>query len=156
MKKNELENRLSEIEDILGSVEKTLSLSVEEAKKAETTKDELVRVLSEVTAFAKGSYDTSQKLEGEEKEKMLEDAMKRLMAWSSAENDRVKIRPQVLQERVTALQSVTNWLGERGKSHKNRIEAIVRAASPDKDKRHPEKLSVKRAAQELIDEEDDE
>ncbi len=81
--------------------------------------------------------------------------MRRLLSWSQAESDRMRIRPQALQERVAALQSVTNWLGERGKSHKGRIDAIVSAADPERDKRRPEKLSVRRAAQELVEEDID-
>jgi hypothetical protein len=155
MKKNELENRLAEVEDVLATIEKTLAVAVDEAKRAETVRDELMRVLGEVSGFVKGSLENLQKTPEGDREKVLEDAMKRLLGWSQAENDRVKIRPQALQERVAALQSVTGWLGERGKSHKGRIEAIVRAADPERDKRRPEKLSVRRAAQELVDEEVD-
>lgn len=155
MKKNELENRLAEVEDVIETIEKTLSVAIDEAKRADLVRDELSRVLTEVSNFVKGSIDSIQKVPETDREKVLEEAMKRLLSWTQAENDRARVRPQALQERVAALQSVINWLGERGKSHKGRIDAIVRVSDPERDKRRPEKLSVKRAAQEVIDEDVD-
>ena len=155
MKKNELENRLAEVEEVLSTIEKTLAVAIDETRRAEIVKDELTRVLGEVSNFVRGSLENLPKVAEPERERALEEAMKRLLGWSQAESERVKIRPQALQERVAALQSVTGWLGDREKSHKGRIEAINRAASPDRDKRHPEKLSVKRAAQELSEEDDE-
>lgn len=155
MKKNELENRLAEVEEVLTTIEKTLGVAVDEVKRAETVREESTRILGEVANFVKLSLENSLKASGGDKEKALEESMRRLLSWSQAEGDRMRIRPQALQERVAALQSVTSWLGERGKSHKGRIDAIVRASDPERDKRRPEKLSVRRAAQELVEEDID-
>lgn len=155
MKKNELENRLAEVEDVLATIEKTLGVAIDEVKRAETVKEETTRILGEVANFVKHSLENLSKVSDSDKEKALEESMRRLLSWSQAESDRMRIRPQALQERVAALQSVTGWLGERGKSHKGRIDAIVRAADPERDKRRPEKLSVRRAAQELTEDDTD-
>ena len=155
MKKNELENRLAEVEDVLATIEKTLGVAIDEVKRAETVKEETTRLLGEVANFVKHSLENLSKVSDSDKEKALEESMRRLLSWSQAESDRMRIRPQALQERVAALQSVTGWLGERGKSHKGRIDAIVRAADPERDKRRPEKLSVRRAAQELTEDDTD-
>jgi hypothetical protein len=155
MKKNELENRLAEVEDVLATIEKTLGVAIDEVKRAETVKEETTRILVEVANFVKHSLENLSKVSDSDKEKALEESMRRLLSWSQAESDRMRIRPQALQERVAALQSVTGWLGERGKSHKGRIDAIVRAADPERDKRRPEKLSVRRAAQELTEDDTD-
>lgn len=156
MKKNELENRLSEVDEVLSTIEKTLGVASDDVKRAETVRDDVLKILSEVSNFVKLSIENAGKAQEQEREKILEDSMRRLLSWSQAEGDRIRIRPQALQERVAALQSVVGWLGERSKSHKARIDAILRAADPDRDKRRPEKLSVRRAAQELEEDIDDE
>jgi len=155
MKKNELENRLSEVEEVSTTIEKTLQVALDEVKRAEVVKDEASRILNEVSNFARASLENLLKIEEEDRAKAFEEVLKRLVGWSQAEGERMRTRPQVLQERVTALQSITNWLGERGSSHKARIAAIERAADPNRDKKHPEKLSVRRAAQELLEDSGD-
>lgn len=155
MKKNELENRLAETEELTGTIEKTLAVAIDEAKKAETVKEEANRILMEILNFSKASLENVSNLEDAERAKSLEDSVRRLIGWSQAENDRMRIRPQALQERVAALQSVVGWLSDRSKTHKARIAAIERAANPERDKRHPEKLSVRRAAQELSETEEE-
>jgi hypothetical protein len=155
MKKNELENRLAETEELTGTIEKTLVVAIDEAKRAETVKEETSRILTDILNFSKASLENASSLDDADKAKSLEDSIRRLIGWSQAENDRMRIRPQALQERVAALQSIVNWMSDRSKAHKARIAAIERAANPDRDKRHPEKLSVRRAAQELSETEEE-
>ena len=153
MKKNELENRLAEVEEVSITIGKTLEVAIDELTRAGIVKEETTRILNEVTNYVKSSLESLSKT-SDSKEKILEESMRKLLNWSLAEGDRMKTRPQALQERVSALQSVTNWLKEREHSHKGRIEAILRAADPERDKRRPEKLSVRRAAQEFIEDGD--
>ena len=156
MKKQELEYRLAETGDVRETVEKTLSIALEDMKKTENGTGEALRILGEVNSFVRDALGA---LSGMPKEKALEFVegnLQKLKGWSQSEADRLKIRPQLLQERAVAFQSILSWLDERSKSHESRISAIDRAADPNRDKRHPEKLSVKRAAMQAQNESEEE
>ena len=146
MKKQELEYRLAETGDVKTTVEKTLSMVLEDMKKVENGSSEALRVLGEVNNFVKDALTAFSGMSQDEALKFAEGNLQKLRGWSQAEAERLKSRPQLLQERAAAFQSVLGWLDERSKSHESRIAAIDRAADPNRDKRHPEKLSVKRAA----------
>jgi hypothetical protein len=146
MKKQELEHRLAEANDVRTTIEKTLSLVQEDIKKAEGGTGEALRVLGEVHSFVRDALGTLSGMQQEEALKFVESNLQKLKGWSQSEVERLKSRPQLLQERAAAFQSILSWLDERSKSHESRISAIDRAADPNRDKRHPEKLSVKRAA----------
>jgi hypothetical protein len=149
MKKNELENRLAETSEVHEAVEKTLTTVLDDIKRAEGNTGEATRVLGEVFAFVREALDSVKNVPDTEKLKFLESNLLKLKAWSQAEGDRLKSRPQFLQERAAAFQSLLGWLDERKRGHESRLAAIDRAADPNRDKRHPEKLSVKRAAAQL-------
>lgn len=155
MKKQELEHRLAETSDVRTTVEKTLSIVLEDIKKAEGGTGEALRVLGEVHGFVRDALVALNGMQQEEAIKFAELNLQKLKGWSQSEVERLKSRPQLLQERAAAFQSIIGWLDERSKSHESRIAAIDRAVDPNRDKRHPEKLSVKRAgvqAQSEIDE----
>lgn len=146
MKKQELEHRLAETGDVKSTVEKTLSMVLEDMKKSETGTQEALRILGEVGAFVRDALAALGGMSQEEALKFAETNLQKLKGWSQAESDRLKARPQLLQERAAAFQSILGWLDERAKSHESRIIAIERVADPNRDKKHPEKLSVRRAA----------
>lgn len=155
MKKNELEHRLAELLELRESIEKTIQTTVEDAKKSEITKEDSLRVLGDVFSFARETIESASKVKEEDRLKFFEGALQKMRSWSQAEIDRIKSRPQILQERLASLQSINGFLIDRSKSHEARIAAIDRAADPNRDKRHPEKLSTKRAAISQIDEDQD-
>ena len=128
MKKSELEQRISEVSELRAAVEKTLTATLEDAKRADMGKEEAFRVLGEVLNFAKETLDTSQRASEADRLKFLDGAFQKLRGWAQAEGDRMKTRPQLLQERAAALQSIMSYFDDRSKSHQARIEAIERAA----------------------------
>jgi hypothetical protein len=156
MKKQELEYRLAEIGDVRETVEKTLSLALEDIKKTENGTGEALRILGEVNSFVKDALGAFSNMPKEDALKFAEGNLQKLKAWSQSETERLRLRPQLLQERAVAFQSILGWLDERSKSHGSRIAAIERAVDPNRDKRHPEKLSVKRAAAQSQDESEEE
>lgn len=156
MKKQELEHRLAETNDVRATVEKTLSMVLEDLKKAEGGTGEALRVLGEVHSFVRDALGALSGMSQDEALKFAESNLQKLKGWSQSETERLKSRPQLLQERAAAFQSILGWVDERAKSHESRIAAIDRAADPNRDKRHPEKLSVKRAASQAQSESEEE
>ena len=149
MKKTEIEHRLAEALDMSSIVNKTIETTIEELKKTETSKDDVLKVLSDISGFTKDALATLQSIEVENRTKFLEECVTKIVSWSQAESERVRFRVHLLQERASALQSVHSFVSERAKSYEARAKAIERVADPNRDKRHPEKLSVLRAAKEI-------
>ena len=146
MKKQELENRLAETTEVKTTVEKALSIVLEDMKKLDGGSAEALRILAEVNGFVKDALSALAGMQQEDALKFAENNLQKLRGWSQSEAERLKSRPQLLQERASAFQSIIGWLDERSKSFESRIVAIDRAADPNRDKKHPEKLSVRRAA----------
>lgn len=153
MKKNELEQRIGELSELRVTLEKTLSMSTDELKKLESSSEDVLKYLSDISMFAKETIEKSHNLSHDDKIKFLEANVSKLVGWTQSESDRIRQKPQLISERIATLQSVISHINERYRSHEARIIAIDRAADPNRDKKHPEKLSVKRAAQELNQEE---
>ena len=155
MKKQELEHRLAETGEVKITIEKTLAMVLEDMKKVDSGSAEALRVLGEVHNFVKEALTSLHGMSSEEALKFAENNMQKLKGWSQSESERIKSRPQLLQERASAFQSIVGWLDERSKSLEARISAIERVADPARDKKHPEKLSVKRAAASLKEDEEE-
>ena len=106
MKKQELEYRLAETGDVKTTVEKTLSMVLEDMKKVENGSSEALRVLGEVNNFVKDALTAFSGMSQDEALKFAEGNLQKLRGWSQAEAERLKSRPQLLQERAAAFQSV--------------------------------------------------
>lgn len=139
---------MAEIEDVSRVIEQTINSTLDEARKSEASKDELLKILSDISNFSKDTVSASANLNDIEKIKFLEDSLTKIHGWSISEADRIKLKNQLIQERIASLKSISSFMSERIKTYDARVKAIERVADPNRDKKHPEKLSVKRAAAE--------
>ena len=146
MKKIEIEHRMAEVEDVSKVIEQTFNNTLEEARKNEASKDELLKMLSDISSFSKDIISAALNLKDGEKTKFLEESLTKIHGWSLSEADRIKLKNQLIQERIASLKSISNFMTDRIKMYDSRAKAIERVADPNRDKKHPEKLSVRRAA----------
>lgn len=145
MKKNELEQRALELKEVLEAIQKTLQSTEEEIKKNDASKQEVVRVLNDISSFATDLLQSTKSMPAQERAEALESSILKILSWSKAEGERVSLRSHVLQERVATLESISGFISNRALSHEARITALERVADPSRDKKHPEKLSIKRS-----------
>lgn len=146
MKKNEIENRSSETKDISTIVERSMNSIQEEITKLENYREESFRILGEVNNFSKETLENLSKIQEDERLKYLESTLQKLKGWSQAEADRIKNKHLYLQERITTLVSIKEMLDTRFKAYELKITAMNRVLDPNADKKHPEKLAIKRNA----------
>jgi len=150
MKIELISERLSETEEIANSIlelRNSLRNSLNKAKEDSNS----FKILNEIEAFTRNVIEEVKKVESDsEKLNITLASLKKLFEYSGAELTNMKNRIISLEEKVSVLNDVENFLNDKKSVYKGKIDAIIRTAAEENPNR-PEKLSTVREAKKLKD-----
>jgi chromosome segregation ATPase len=149
MQLQQIEDRIVELTEVIGSLEENLANARHEQQEAQADM-RCTKVLNEIERFIKSVNDEISRNEShDEKVKIAVGGLAKLGEFARTEPLRLRDRAIALSERVAVIEGTISFIGGRRGSYEGKAAAINRVVDGTGDPRHPEKISTVREAERI-------
>jgi len=147
MKYEEIETRVSEIEEISTMLRNTLERARSEFVESQVEM-RFIRQLGEIERFAVGLLESAKKSTSQEElNSIFVTGIEKMIEHARVESTKIKEKLPAMRERVAVLESFSSFLDDKKVTLIGKKEAIERVINEEGDPRHPEKISTLREAE---------